>query len=259
MKRKYISLGILCLSVILSSCEDIWNHCIDGNGNRIADTRMLDPFEEIQVNGDFEVQIDTGQVISARVEADDNLMGLVVTHVTGNRLIIETRNGDCIRPSRPIEITVTVPSLHTIKLNGSGYVYSYGLSSEELEVRLSGSGQITCHNVESTIATFELEGSGSITGSLITGNLTALVEGSGDIRLSGSSVNSDLKILGSGRINANQVNTDVCLAYISGSGIIETFVNNALDVTIIGSGTVYYEGNPSVESYISGSGKVVRQ
>jgi hypothetical protein len=259
MKRKYIPLGLLCISVMLTSCEDIWNHCIDGNGNRIADTRALDPFEEVQVNGDFEVQIDTGQDISARVEADDNLMGLVVTHVSGNKLIIETRNGDCIRPSRPIQITVTVPSLHTIKLNGSGYVYSYGISSEEIDVSLSGSGEIACHNVESTTATFELEGSGSITGSIITGNLAALVEGSGEIRLSGEAVNADLKILGSGRINANQVNTDVCLAYISGSGIIETFVNNALDVTIIGSGTVYYEGDPTVESYISGSGKVVRQ
>jgi hypothetical protein len=259
MKRKYITLGILCISVILTSCEDIWNHCIDGNGNRIADTRALNLFEEIQINGEFDVQIDTGQDVSVRVEADDNLIGLVITHVTGNKLIIETRNGDCIRPSRPIQITVTVPTVHTIKLNGSGYVNSYGLSSEELDVSLSGSGQITCHNVESTTATFELEGSGSITGSLTAVNLTALIEGSGDIRLSGSSVNADLKILGSGRINANQVNTDVCIAYISGSGIIETFVNDALDATIIGSGTVYYEGNPAVESYISGSGKVVRQ
>jgi hypothetical protein len=53
--------------------------------------------------------------------------------------------------------------------------------------------------------------------------------------------------------------TDTCSCYISGSGRIDTRVNNLLNVTITGSGMVYYFGNPVVASYISGSGKVIHQ
>jgi len=253
----YLIWMLTCIGV--TSCEDILNHCVDGNGNREIDLRMLESFEEIQINGDFEINIDTSQVTSARVEADNNLMDLVVTHVTGNRLIIESKNGHCLRPSQTIEINVTCPYVNVIHLNGSGFVDCFGLQTEELEIRVSGSGQVTCNDVECNTADYELEGSGSILSSLVTENITAEVEGSGEIRLSGLSLNSDLKIIGSGQINADKLTANVCVAYISGSGIIESYVNNALDVTIIGSGIVYYEGNPVVESYISGSGKVIRQ
>jgi hypothetical protein len=47
--------------------------------------------------------------------------------------------------------------------------------------------------------------------------------------------------------------------YISGSGLADTRVQDTLDVTIIGSGIVYYTGNPNIESYISGSGKIVER
>jgi hypothetical protein len=75
----------------------------------------------------------------------------------------------------------------------------------------------------------------------------------------GESISGDHKIIGSGSINAAQLNSDVAIVYISGSGVVDVDVNNALDVTIIGSGKVYYTGNPTVEDYISGSGEVIER
>jgi len=253
----YLS-AILLAGLTLQSCEEVWYHCVEGNGNRVTETRDLGTFSQIQVNGDFEVQVDTGAVSTAKIEADENLMGLIVTHISGDKLIIEARDGGCLQPSHPIEITVTTPAVSNIDLNGSGYVYCYGLETDELEVRLAGSGQIDCYELIASAVTYELEGSGLINSNLTVETLVSQVEGSGEIRLSGTAVSEDLKIIGSGRIKADQVNTDACVVYISGSGIADTWVNNALDVTIIGSGIVYYEGNPTVESYISGSGKVIK-
>jgi hypothetical protein len=244
---------------MLTGCEDMWNHCVDGNGDRTNETRELDAFGLIQVNGDFEVQVDTGPVSSAFVEADENLLDYIVTHVSGDKLIIEPRNGSCLRPTHPIEIKVTTPVVHSMELNGSGYLYCFGLQTDELLVRLSGSGRVECYQIQASSVDYDLEGSGSINSHVTTENLVALVEGSGEIRLNGSSVNSDLRLIGSGRIRAGDLNTGACVAYISGSGTIETDVDHALDVTIIGSGNVYYSGDPVVESYISGSGKVIKQ
>ncbi len=176
-----------------------------------------------------------------------------------NKLIIETRNGDCLNSSHPIEIRVSTPSVNNIELNGSGHVYCYGLKSEDLILRLSGSGEIDLSRMDARSARLELEGSGNIDCVGDVENLYSQIEGSGEIKISGSALNSELRVIGSGHLRAGELNTDVCTAYISGSGIIDTDVNNSLDVTIIGSGIVNYFGNPVITSYISGSGKIVKQ
>jgi hypothetical protein len=249
--------GISLLS--LTACEDLWDDSVEGNGNRGIEHRTLQTFNSIEVNGDFEVQIDIGSIPEAVVEADENLLDLIVTHVSGGKLIIEERDGVNLKPSHTIEITVTTPSINEISLNGSGLIYNYGLEAEELYINLAGSGRIECDNLVATSAEFELEGSGSINCGVSSENLKSKLEGSGEIKLSGDCINADHKIIGSGKIKASQVVSDVCVVYISGSGIADTHVNEALDVTIIGSGIVYYTGDPTIDSYISGSGKIIER
>ncbi|HLO60795.1 MAG TPA: head GIN domain-containing protein [Bacteroidales bacterium] len=248
--------ALLLMTITLFSCEELWDRHVDGNGDRKMEDRNLAGFDRIEVNGDFEVQVDTGIESFATVEADENLLDFIVTHVSGHTLIIETREGYDLRPSHPIEIKVTTPDITQIDLNGSGLIYSYGIQTDELSVNLAGSGEIDLDNLVTTIANLNLEGSGYINARLDAADVKALLEGSGDIKLDGICNNSDLKITGSGKIKASELNTDVCVVYISGSGVADTWVNTALDVTIIGSGTVYYTGNPVVDKYISGSGQV---
>jgi hypothetical protein len=251
--------GIILAFALITSCDEIWHHCIEGNGKPSTETRTLPAFTRIQVNGDFKVQVSIDLASVATVEADENLQDLIVTHVSGDKLVIESRNGDCLNPSHPIEIAVVTPSVNNIELNGSGNVYCYGLSSEELILKLSGSGEINCTQIKSSSAMLDLEGSGKIDCAADVENLSSQIEGSGEIKIIGSALYSEFKVIGSGHQRASQLNTDVCIAYISGSGIIDTDVNNSLDVTIIGSGIVNYFGNPVITSYISGSGKIVKQ
>lgn len=243
-------------ALVLTSCEDIWNHCVDGNGFRRLENRDLNEYDRVEVNGDFEVQIDIDNDSKASVEADENLLDLTITHVSGRTLIIETRNGACIRPVTPVEINITTPGLKEVTLNGSGLVYCYGSESDEFAINLSGSGKIDMGNLTAAAIDIDLEGSGNINAEVTAQNIAAGLEGSGEIKLSGTTVNEDLKIIGSGNIRASHLQADISTAYISGSGVVDAYVNNALDVTIIGSGIVYYTGNPEIESYISGSGEI---
>ncbi|HEX2393938.1 MAG TPA: hypothetical protein VHI78_01260, partial [Bacteroidales bacterium] len=58
--------NLLNILIIISAgfvsvcCEDIWNRCVDGNGDRVVENRDLADFERIEINGDFDVRIDTG-------------------------------------------------------------------------------------------------------------------------------------------------------------------------------------------------------
>ena len=133
------------------------------------------------------------------------------------------------------------------------------LGQSHFFLTLSGSGQIQCTQMKANSATLDLVGSGNIDCAADVQSLTSKIEGSGEIKINGSALRSDFKIIGSGHQGAGEFNTDVCIAYISGSGIIDTDVNNSLDVTIIGSGIVNYFGNPVITSYISGSGKIVKR
>jgi hypothetical protein len=257
-KVKFIpSMILTCVLVI--SCDDMWHHCIEGNGQTSSVTRTLAPFTQIQVNGDFKVTVDTGYSSHVTVKADENLLDLIGTYVSGDKLVIESSLGDCLNSSHPIEINVVTPSVNIIDLNGSGNVYCFGLTAESLFLTLSGSGQIQCTQIKAYSATLDVAGSGNIDCAAEVKSLTSRIEGSGEIRINGSAQRSDLKVIGSGRQRAGEFNTDVCIAYISGSGIIDADVSNSLDVTIIGSGIVNYFGNPVITSHISGSGKIVKQ
>jgi hypothetical protein len=257
-KPQFLPAIILAITV-LTSCEDIWEHNIEGNGNRISQVRTLPTFNRIEVNGEFEVQVDTGALSGVTVEADENLQDFIITHVSGDKLVIEARNGDHLMPAHQIEMTVTTPAISSLELNGSGYVYSYGMNADEFSMRLAGSGQLECFGALANAVNCELEGSGNISYNGSSENMSAQIEGSGEIRLVGSAINTDYKVIGSGRIRSSQLNTNVCISYISGSGIIDAQVDHALDVTIIGSGVVNYYGNPTITSYISGSGKIIRK
>lgn len=249
------------ISLLFVSCEEIWDpdHCVDGNGDRKVETRSLQSFDRIVVNGDFDVRIDEGFESSAEIVTDENLVDLIVTHVSGDKLIIETRNGICINPSHRIEVIVTTNELNALTLNGSGSIYCYELNTEDISIDLNGSGEIEFDELTADHAEVELAGSGEITCTVFAESVSSRIEGSGEIKLQGNCVTGEYEIIGSGKIKAGELSTTVCTVHISGSGAVDTRVSTSLDVSIIGSGIVYYSGDPVIERYISGSGKIIER
>jgi hypothetical protein len=194
------------------------------------------------------------------VEADENLMNLIITRVSGGELIIETRHGDCIRSSENIRITVTVPDLNHIDLNGSGIIWCDTLSTQNLEVDLDGSGTIQCVSLLVPTLEMDMSGSGKIEADGTFTDVHTMIDGSGDVILYGESQTTDLNISGSGMISAGELFTGTCHATITGSGTIYTWVKDLLEVDISGSGIVYYYGDaPVVNTHITGSGQVIKR
>jgi hypothetical protein len=257
--NKLIFLSVIFAGTFITSCDEMWNHCTDGNGHSSSESRNLPAFSQIQVNGDFNVQVSTDTTSLVMVTTDENLQDLIKTYVSGDKLIIESKDGDCLNPSRAIEISVTTPAMNNIELNGSGEVHCSSLNADDLVLRLSGSGRIECSQAIAKSAKMVLEGSGKIECKADVEDLHSQIEGSGEIIITGSALNAEFRITGSGHQNGSQLTTDVCTTYIAGSGIIDTRVSKTLDVTIMGSGIVNYFGNPVITSYISGSGKIVKQ
>jgi len=247
-------------AILLYSCEGIWPDCLDGNGVMTTETRDVSSFTGVQSNGDFDVYIYPGEEIGVTVEADENLMDLIITRVSGNDLIIETRHGNCIRSSEDIRITVRVPELSRIDLNGSGNIWCDSLTTQSFDAELDGSGIIRCVSLSVSTLDVEMDGSGEVEANGVFDEVTTVIDGSGEVILTGESPNADLSINGSGKIEAGNLVTHTCYANITGSGTIYTRVMDLLEVDISGSGIVYYYGDsPVVNTKISGSGQVIKK
>ncbi len=87
-------------------------------------------------------------------------------------------------------------------------------------------------------------------------SLTAVISGSGDIKISGKGSDASIIINGSGNFKGNTFTVDVASTKISGSGSIYVTANKKIKAVTSGSGTVYYSGNPSIEKRVVGSGDV---
>lgn len=230
------SAGILILlAALIAGCTQ-FPPCISGSGVVVSETRTLEPFQKVDLATFGTVYLTQGEPSPAVIEAENNILPLLRTRVSDGVLTIDLEQ--CVRNTRPVIIRLTTDKIRQISVSGSGSVIGEDeIISESLETGVSGSGVIDLpvrtHQVRSAIA------------------------GSGRTRLRGTTADHTAAISGSGKIEAFGLETENSTVVIEGSGAAEVFATEALDVTVSGSGTVTYRGNPAhLSQEISGSGRV---
>lgn len=233
----------LIFTSILSSCRrDDRGICTRGNNDIVSETRNVDSFYgvRLEISGDVYVYQDSSaKTPEVVVEANSNLLDRIKTNVSGNTLIITDKR--CISGNADITVYVTVADLKDLSINGSGNIYSK-----------------TYFDVSEM--NFDINGSGNIYFDLDATDLNIDINGSGDVELTGNCTNSDYRVNGSGNIRCFEMVSEDCMATITGSGNIETYVNKSLDVQISGSGNVTYDGPVgTVNVNSTGSGNVSRK
>ena len=190
-----------------------------GTGSGVAATqaRSLPPFTGVELAGDNNVIVHVGATRSVVVHADSNLLGRVTTRVRSGRLVIGTTPGN-LAAKAPMFVTVSVPSLDRLRLQGAGNISVTGINSRKLTVALPGSGNIDA-----------------------TGTATRL----------------DVTISGEGTAVLRQLIARDAKALLGGDGTIMLTATHSLTARVSGSGTVLYGGNPAhVTQRVTGSGTI---
>lgn len=204
------------------------------------ETRDIADFDEVAMKLSGKVYIKLGNKNEVILEGEQSELDKVVTDVRGGRLTIgqEGRGRWSWRSSRAkLNVYITVKALNGAFVNGSGDIIGQDVfKSDDFKVSVSGSGDI------------ELE--------LDAKDVDSRISGSGNVELSGSAQYTKLSISGSGKYLAEEMKTDDYQISISGSGRASINAQERLDVRISGSGSVFYRGRPSVNSNVSGSGRV---
>lgn len=274
MKRTLFPLTVLS-SLLMSACGLVF---IPGSGKIASTNRSVSGFDQVVFSVPGELTIVQDGSESLKIEGDDNLLGHIQTSVVNGILHIDLEPGIAgLAPSRPILYSLSVKSLKSLKLDGSGNIRAASLEGDRFGLDLDGSGNVVLGNVKVNELIFNLDGSGTLdlktlsaknvtltlngSGGASIANLSAeglvsAIDGSGHFTLNGKVARETLQINGSGNYDARGLQSQQAQVSINGSGDGRVWVTDKLEVFITGSGGLAYQGSPKISQQVTGSGSI---
>ena len=257
---KNIILTAVVIGITATSCiKDLI--CINGNGNVETQSRNTTSFNSAVNTTSVDIIYLKADSISISVMAESNIINHIVTITKNDRLEIRTdpRNACFDYRHRPV-VTITSPELSTMELTGSGDFSADTLSGNSVTVRLTGSGNLLANVINSDDLDITLTGSGDADIAKATcQDADFSLTGSGDLTIAGNGENGIMRVTGSGDIRSDGFQLMTATETITGSGNINTLVQNSLKAVISGSGNIFVRGNPDIDQTTTGSGRVIRR
>ncbi len=224
MKPNVLFLAIFVIFAAFYSFTFMSGGCVKGNGNIIKKNLDYKDFTSVATGISGQVILTQGTNFEVTYEGDSNLLDVLEIDIKNNALNISTgsyKSGKSICPSKDIKFYITMPTLESVAVGGSGSIKS--------------TNDFSCDR------------------------LRVAVGGSGDIELRGTANKEEIAIGGSGNVNCLRLKAAACKVAIGGSGDAQVNVTDDLNVAVGGSGTVTYEGNPSIKKSFGGSGKLIKK
>lgn len=224
MKKAVLFIAGLFFTLTATATET--QDYITGNGDKVKQKREISDFNAINITGPFNVELVSGYTGTVSLEGAENIVSQLEVSVQDGVLNISLPKGKKFRAHKNNKINITIP---------------YKLVNQ---VRLKGSGNIGSKNTITNDVKIELEGSGSVKLNIYNVNSQALLMGSGTVKLTGTATNFSCKVVGSGSIIAENLNSELVDAWVSGSGNVNVNSDKEIIGRISGSGTIAFSGNP---------------
>lgn len=230
-----LTLSILMLTSVNSPAQEV-----KGNGNVVKETRTIDSFNEIVVEGLVSVYLSQGSAESVVVETDKNLQPYVVTKLKGSTLTIRNKDDAEIEKSTKMNVYVTLKDINKLEINNVGKVESNGsLNLSSLKIDANGVGSTKLD--------------------LISNKLNVDFNSVGSLTLTGEITNVLIDHNGVGNIKAEDLSAEILKIDNNGVGNAEVNSSKEIYINLNGIGNVSYKGNAVVkEMNINGMGKVTK-
>jgi hypothetical protein len=230
---------LIAFAVLAFNCQTQ----INGSGNVISKNYNKDNFNTIinDLPADITIDCAQGNAYSVKIDADDNIIPLILCDISNNELVLHTKSNTNFNTKNAVKVTITCPSLKAISLLGSGNITLNGnLITHNFNSSIMGSGDIVINNAIFDTLVSHLTGSGSIAfAKCITQE-------------------AEYAVLGSGNINAADNIAKNVKVKNTGSGEVSVNVNEHYNLELTGSGDINVTkgANASGKSNITGSGDI---
>lgn len=221
---------------ILNKLKRIWG--FGAIGDIQMEERDLIPFDRIRLTGAGQLSITQGDIPRLKIEAQSDILSHLSSVVEDGTLKLAFDGSVFTKiATQPIIYHLTCKTPQTIWLAGHTSLIADSMITDHLTIHMTGSSRVTID-------------------ALTADRLDITSAGKGRIDLSGSVDKQNLKVIGSGHINAAKLYTSETRATLGGLSDVTVAVENQLHVKIRGgTGKVNYYGDPVVEG---GSSRMLR-
>ena len=275
-----MAVGVPALMFAVTGCH-YYGPCVSGSGPVTFELRSIADFTGVTNTGSFDIYVSEADTFGVEVVAQENLLPVIETYVSGGNLIVETKNNSCYKSSSPVEVHVSLPELDRLRLTGSGRVFADVAASPEVEITNSGSGLMELDTVYAEWYVVSNSGSGYIAiDASYTDEAELVQSGSGTIAGGFFIGTADLEVRhsSSGQVLATVLDGTFVDVILSGSGQVELAGDAVLaeytlnssgrvdalnlevpdvDATITGSGNIFVWATDFLEATITGSGDII--
>ena len=228
----------LVSALLFTSCHYFMGERVSGNGHITAQQRSTGNFDGVEASGQVVVHVRQDSSPSVKIETDENLQDLIEVFTSGGKLVIRTRQGYNLDPSKDIVAYVSAPAFKDIDLSGQCDIIG--------DSPLSGTEPLSMH----------VSGQGDITLEVDLPKVSTDISGQGNVKLKGQVNDFSASVSGQGDVKCIDLVTENTSLDISGGSDVEITANKQLTIESSGSSSVRYKGNASVSQNISGSGSV---
>lgn len=216
---------------------EVSRETVAGSGVSATEERDVGSVTEVVLSGVGDLTVVPGEVPGLSITADDNILPLLESQVSGRKLTLRTKSDCNIRTQTKIAYTLTVPKLEMATVSGVGNVRIERFEGEKLIVKVSGAGKATLRDVNYKSLTLSLSGAAGATAS-------------------GTAANASFRISGAGEIDAVGFKAASAEAEVSGAGTVTVWATDELNARVSGAGSVKYKGSPKLTKKVSGAGSV---
>ena len=218
-----------------SGCSYAWKG-IRGNGNVIKQDREISNFHGLEVGGAFHVFLTQGDNESLSIEADENLMDIIITRVKGGILEIETKED--IQESKALNIYITFNTLNHLEISGA--------------CNLEGGNKFKLDDLN-----MECSGASEVSMKFSAYDLTMDCSGACNVDIYGSAQSLKLDLSGASKLDASAFEIQTGDVDISGASHAKLFVKTELRAEVSGAGSLKYSGDAKLTKHeVSGAGSI---
>ena len=178
-----------------------------GNDKSVTKTQVLQSFEAINVNGNFELTIEPGKTSQVVVTADENIMPYIDIGVSQNTLNMGMKSGIVIFSSNSQKAVVTTEKLVNVNMTGNAKLEAKNIQEESITLTLSGNSAVN---------------------------------------LAGQVKNLAINLRGNAKVNARDLKADKVTITGAGNLDITVRAAKKLSMTAAGKSNVKYYGNPEI-------------
>src|SRR3989344_3698793 len=137
----------LFISIPFVACDDMTvstgdgSNKVKGNGILTTEVREVPTFNQIMLEGVFNVYLIQKEKESIRVEADENILPFIITEVENNILTVKLKDDSKITKMKKINVYITLADINKLETKGVGLLNCMDtLNLKTLELQLKGVG-----------------------------------------------------------------------------------------------------------------------